>query len=259
MWPRPDGSVRTPADEWEKRKRNLVVIAVVLFLLVTATAVEVGIKGPELPIASNVVVIALFTLNLIFFLLLLVLLFRNLVKLSFERRHKILGSKFKTKLVLAFLSLALAPAILIFLIASNLINTSIEGWFKLQVERPLDESIRVAQTFYERMQDVALRHGQHVARAVARDRLLGEDKRDRLIEFLQEQQERFGLAGLTIFSATGQEVVHVKDPVLAPSITTAVNMEQVRMALGGRELSTRKEVSNGDLIQGMVPLSGAPD
>jgi two-component system nitrogen regulation sensor histidine kinase NtrY len=241
-------------DEREKRKRNLVVIAVVLFLLVTATAVEVGIKAPELPVASNVVVIALFNLNLIVFLLLLVLLFRNLVKLSFERRHKILGSKFKTKLVVAFLSLALAPAILIFLIASNLINTSIEGWFKLQVERPLDESMRVAQTFYERMQDVALRHGQHIARGVTRERLLAEERRERLIEFLQEQEEQYGLAGITVYSASGQEVVHVKNPVLAPSVTTAVNMEQVRMALGGRELSTRHEIPNGDLIQGMVPI-----
>ncbi len=247
-----------PIDEREKRKRNLVVIAVVLFLLVTATAVEVGIKAPELPIASNVVVIALFNLNLIVFLLLLVLLFRNLVKLSFERRHKILGSKFKTKLVVAFLSLALAPSILIFLIASNLINTSIEGWFKLQVERPLDQSMRVAQTFYERMQDVALRHGQHIAAVLARDRLLSEEKREKLIEFLQYQQEQYRLAGITVYSAGGQEVVHVKDPVLAPSITTAINMEQVRMALAGRELSTRHEIANGDLIQGMIPVVVSP-
>ncbi|MBI3456738.1 MAG: HAMP domain-containing protein [Candidatus Rokubacteria bacterium] len=243
-----------PVDEREKRKRNLLIIAVVLFLLVAATAVEVGIKAPELPIASNVVVIALFNLNLIVFLLLLVLLLRNLVKLSFERRHKILGSKFKTKLVVAFLSLALAPSILIFLIASNLINTSIEGWFKLQVERPLDESMRVAQSFYERMQDIAVQHGRHIARMLTRERLLAEARREGLIGFLQDQQEQYGLAGITVYSAGEHEVVHVKDPVLPPSITTPVNMEQVRMALGGRELSTRKEIVNGDLIQGMVPI-----
>ena len=63
---------------------------------------------PDLLVASNVVVIALFNLNLIVFLLLLILLFRNLAKLWFERRHKVLGSRFKTKLVAAFLSLALA-------------------------------------------------------------------------------------------------------------------------------------------------------
>ncbi len=243
-----------PGDERERRKRNLVLITVVLALLIAATAVEVGTKAPELPVASNVVVIALFNLNLIVFLLLLVLLFRNLVKLSFERRHRILGSRFKTKLVVAFLSLALAPSILIFLIASNLLNTSIEGWFKLQVERPLDESMRVAQAFYERAQDAALRHGRYVARAVVRERLLAEDRREALIAFLQEQQDQFGLAGITLYTLGGQELVHVKDPVLLPAIAGAVNMEQVRMALGGRALSTRKEVANGDLIQGMVPL-----
>ena len=142
-----------PPDDRAKRKRNLIIIVAVLVVLVVATAVEVGVRLPDIPVASNVVVIALFNLNLIVFLLLLILLFRNLAKLWFERRHKVLGSRFKTKLVAAFLSLALAPAILIFLIASNLINTSIEGWFKIQVERPLDESMRVAQTFYERIQD----------------------------------------------------------------------------------------------------------
>jgi two-component system nitrogen regulation sensor histidine kinase NtrY len=250
-----------PVDERDKRKRNLILIAAVLFLLVAATAIEVGIKVPDIPVASNVVVIALFNLNLVVFLLLLVLLLRNLVKLSFERRHKILGSKFKTKLVVAFLSLALAPAILIFLIASNLINTSIEGWFKIQVERPLDESMRVAQTFYERMQENAVRHGQHVARTVAREGWLEETRRNELVEFLQEQEEQYGLAGIAIYSAAGQELAHVKDAVLVPAGTVTINSEQVRMALGGRELSTRREIASGDLIQGMVPILslGSPD
>jgi two-component system nitrogen regulation sensor histidine kinase NtrY len=251
--------VPPPRDERERRKRNLAIIAVVLFLLVAATVVEVGIKVPELPVASNVVVIALFNLNLIVFLLLLVLLFRNLVKLSFERRHKILGSKFKTKLVVAFLSLALAPALLIFLIASNLINTSIEGWFKIQVEQPLEESMKVAQTFYEQTQDTALRHGQHVARIVTRDGLLAEDRREELIQFLQEESAQYGLAGLAVFAASGQEITHVKEPVLVPGVANAINSEQLRMALGGRELSTRREIASGDLIQGMVPIVASAD
>ena len=195
--PLPLPTVRPP-DDREKRKRNLVIIVAVLVLLVVATAVEVG-SGSRHPVASNVVVIALFNLNLIVFLLLLILLFRNLAKLWFERRNKVLGSRFKTKLVAAFLSLALAPAILIFLIASNLINTSIEGWFKIQVERPLDESMRVAQTFYERVQDEGGSHGQDVARTVTRDGLLPDDRREELIEFLQEQAEQYGLAGIALY------------------------------------------------------------
>src|SRR4029434_1619237 len=97
-------------DEQEKRKRNLLIITGILVLLVVATLFEVGIPAPQIPVASHLIVFFLFNLNLVVFLLLLVLLFRNLVKLSFERRQKIIGSKFKTKLVVAFLSLALAPS-----------------------------------------------------------------------------------------------------------------------------------------------------
>ena len=82
----------SPVNEQEKRKRNLLIIAGILVLLVVATVFEVGIRAPQIPFASNLIVFFLFNLNLIVFLLLLVLLFRNLVKLSFERRQKIIGS-----------------------------------------------------------------------------------------------------------------------------------------------------------------------
>src|SRR5713101_5305481 len=116
-------------SEQSRRKRNLVIITGFLLLLGVASAFDLGVRTPEIPVASNVAIMV--------FLLLLVLLFRNLVKLSFERRHKVLGSKFKAKLVFSFLVLAVAPAIVIFVIASNFIGRSIEGWFKPQVERPL--------------------------------------------------------------------------------------------------------------------------
>ena len=72
---------KTP--EQERRKRNLLIIGVILVLLIVATVFEFGIRAPQIPVASNLIVFALFNLNLVVFLLLLVLLFRNLVKLSF--------------------------------------------------------------------------------------------------------------------------------------------------------------------------------
>src|SRR5262249_17381085 len=86
--------VASPPDDPQQRHRNLVIVAAILLVLGVATAVEVGLRLPDIPVASNVVVIALFNLNLIVFLLLLILLFRNLAKLWFERRHKVLGSRF---------------------------------------------------------------------------------------------------------------------------------------------------------------------
>jgi two-component system, NtrC family, nitrogen regulation sensor histidine kinase NtrY len=241
-------------DEQEKRKRNLLIIAGILILLVVATVFEVGIRAPQIPFASNLIVFFLFNLNLIVFLLLLVLLFRNLVKLSFERRHKIIGSRFKAKLVLTFLALALVPGILIFLIASNFITTSIEGWFKPQVERPLDQAMEVAQTYYQGLEGTALRHGRYMAKVIERDGLLAESKRESLAGYLAEQQDRLGVAAITIFNRDGQELVHVKNPVLAKVPTREANSEHVKQALGGQEITTVHELDNGDMIQAMVPI-----
>src|SRR5919199_3939045 len=183
-------------SEQNRRKRNLVIIGAFLLLVGGATAFDLGIFAPELPVASNIVIFALFNLNLIVFLLLLVLLFRNLVKLGFERRQKVIGARFKAKLVLAFLSLAVAPAIFIFIIASNFINKSIEGWFKPQGERPPDQAPSVAQTYYANLERTALRHGQHVARAIERDGLLADDRREALTAFLTDQQDVLSLSTL---------------------------------------------------------------
>ncbi len=237
-----------------RRKRNLLIIAAFLLLTGAATVFDLGIGAPDLPVTSNIIVVALFNLNLIVFLLLLVLLFRNLVKLSFERRQKVIGSRFKTKLVLSFLSLAVAPGFLIFIIASNFINRSIEGWFKPQVERPLDQALAVAQTYYHNLEATALRHAQHIARAIDREGLLAEDRREALASYLVEQQDLLGISTVTVFSEAGRELAHVKDPVLGNLPTRDINESQLRQGLAGREVTTVRELTSGDLVEAMTPI-----
>ena len=246
-------------DEQDRRKRNLLIIGGILVLIVVATIFEVGIRHPRIPFASNLIVFALFNLNLVVFLLLLVLLFRNLVKLYFERRHKVIGARFKAKLVLTFLALALTPGILIFIIASNFITTSIEGWFKPQVERPLDQAMDVAQSYYQMLESTALRHGRYLSRSIERQGLLDEGRRDGLMAYLAEQQERLGVASITIWSRQGQELAGVKNPGLGGAPTRATNGEQIRQALAGREITTVQELDNGDMIQAVVPLRAGSD
>src|SRR3989454_2354146 len=241
-------------SEQNRRKRNLLIILCFLVLVGGLSAFDLGSFAPELPVASNIVIFALFNLNLMVFLLLLLLLFRNLVKLGFERRQKVIGARFKTKLVLAFLSLAVAPAILIFIIASNFINKSIEGWFKPQVERPLDQALSVAQTYYANLERTALRHGQHLARTIDRENLLTEDRREALATYLTEQQEQLGISAITVFNARGQEFVYVKDPVLGDVPTRDVNESQLKHGLAGQEVTTVRELQSGDLIEAFMPI-----
>jgi two-component system nitrogen regulation sensor histidine kinase NtrY len=244
-------------SEQNRHKRNLVIIAAFLLLIGGATAFDLGTFAPELPVASNIVIFALFNLNLIVLLLLILLLFRNLVKLWLERRQNVIGARFRAKLVLAFLLLSVAPAGLIFVIASNFINKSIEGWFKPQVERPLDQALAVAQTYYTNLERTALRHGQHIARVLERDGLLAEDRRDALAIFLVEQQDLLSISTITVVNAAGREVAHAKDPILGDLPTRDLNEAQVRRGLAGHEVTTVRELPSGDLIEAVTPVWSA--
>src|SRR6202022_3922481 len=96
-----------------------------------------------------------------------------------------------------------------------------------------------------------------MSKVVERDGLLAESKREALAGYLTEQQERLGVAAITIFNREGQELVHVKNPVLAKVPTREANSEHVKQALGGQEITTVHELDNGDMIQAMVPIRDA--
>src|SRR5215813_1802010 len=81
------------------------------------------------------------------FLLLVALgfvLVRNLLKLYSEYRIGVLGSMFRTKMLVGALLLSFAPALFLFLFAYGLMNRSIDKWFSRPVEELRGDSSRVA-------------------------------------------------------------------------------------------------------------------
>src|SRR5262249_10994209 len=117
-------SQRRTLPEPERRKMHLRPVWIVLILLLPCLALtfyysQVVIPGGEdsvdsfLPTTSYAFVLLLINLDLIGFVVLLLLLSRNLVKAYFERRHRLLGSGFRTKLVAAFIGFSLIPTVLL--------------------------------------------------------------------------------------------------------------------------------------------------
>ena len=94
-----------------------------------------------------------------------------------------------------------------------------------------------------------------MARAVEKNGLLDDSGPEALAAYLAEQQERLGVASITVFNRRGGELVHVKNQVLASSVPSReTNREHVRQALGGHEITTVHELDNGDMIQAVVPI-----
>src|SRR5436309_524997 len=98
-----------PADEHRRRLREgvLIVVMAVVFIVIAAFETTLPEFSDRASLTGNISFFLLINLNLILLILMVFLVIRNFVKLTFERRRGILGSRLRTRLVLAFVSLTL--------------------------------------------------------------------------------------------------------------------------------------------------------
>src|SRR5580698_1485698 len=127
----------TRPPETSNRKRAIILLAIAVFLLfailVSQTAFNQTILRPD----TNQQVVVFYALSLLISLLFVALTFvlaRNLLKLFAERRLGVLGSKFRTRMVVGALLLSFVPVMVMYWFAYGLMNRSIDKWFSTPVE-----------------------------------------------------------------------------------------------------------------------------
>jgi two-component system, NtrC family, nitrogen regulation sensor histidine kinase NtrY len=128
-----------PASQPEKKKRSLTVsqrramlipLAAGVVLLFALVASEQAFNLKLRPDSTETLVLV--ALSALVFLLLVALTFvllRNLLKLYAERRLGVLGSRFRTRMVIGAILLSFAPALGMFMFSFLLMNRSIDKWF----------------------------------------------------------------------------------------------------------------------------------
>ena len=169
-----------PAERQRRREGMIILTAALAVLLFAFFETRLPQFSNGNSLSNNVIFFLLINLNIILLVLLVFLVARNLLKLVFERRRRILGSHLRTRLVLAFLAVSIFPAILIFLVALGFMTSSIENWFNVQVESSLAGSLEVAQAYYRNASENALVHARQLAARVREDGLLRSGENDRL-------------------------------------------------------------------------------
>src|SRR5260370_33710559 len=119
------------------RKKIIILLTVGRLLLFGILLSESSFDLPFINPATNQQTVFLVALSLIVFLVFVVLTFvlwRNLLKLFAERRLGVLGSKFRTRLVVGSLLLSFLPVIVMFGFAYGLMNPPIAKGVVLLVE-----------------------------------------------------------------------------------------------------------------------------
>jgi len=206
---------------------------------------------------TNVTNILLTSLQIIVLLLALILFFvlgRNLIKLYLERKRKIAGSHFKTKLVIFFTALSFIPTLLLFLFTSDLITRNIEQWFKPDINKILDDAKTVADGFYVTTSELTLHYAQQLSREIRRQNLVASENRAKLEELIRNKLSEYRLDEIGIFLEE-EELFAYYNPNLPFQDYQELKANLIKRAHLGEPISDIKPMGTGEFVRRGVSVN----
>jgi len=244
-------------QEKKKRRRELYVAlgAVILIAVIFAVESEIARSAEEIPFAGHLLLFGLLSVVTLLLILVIFFLIRNLFKMVFERRQKVLGSKLKTRLTLAFVALTLVPTVVLFIASASVLHTTIESWFTTQVEDSLQSSLVVAQAYYQNASEKVVTAGARSASLVVSRSLLAAPQREVLSASMESWRAADGLSALYIYFRGSSVPLSVKDPALKEISVPAPVSSFLKIGFQGEKTSQIIPLEGGgDVVRGIVPV-----
>jgi two-component system nitrogen regulation sensor histidine kinase NtrY len=249
------GSPLGPKD----RKRLIILLAAGSFVLFAILLSESSFDLPFINPSTTQQTVFLAALSALVFLLFVTLTFvlaRNLIKLFAERRMGVLGSKFRTRLVVGSLLLSFLPVIVMFWFAYGLMNRSIERWFSTPVEEVRQDTALMAQLLAKYV--VANAHAEAVSIASAPETqhaFDGHSFSGVLDQFRTHEATLQGGFAIAILSGDAEASfgAPAEWPVLKPKIPRPITSEPQHISWNGIEyvLGTAPVGDSGEILVAM--------
>jgi two-component system nitrogen regulation sensor histidine kinase NtrY len=183
-----------------------LAIALTLAALVSAFATYGAITGASPLGGGTRTILILLQIDLVIFLLLGLVVARNLVELWMERRSGRVGSRLHTRLVVLFSLVALAPAIVVSAFSAIFFNFSMDSWFNDRVRTAIVESRAVAEAYLKEHQQVIRADVLSMARDVDRAAPLVTGSRLQLTRILAAQGLLRSLSEAYVVDGTGRTI-----------------------------------------------------
>lgn len=226
------GFQKTPDDLRTRRYVLGAIIFLALALAATHTFLHRTSVGSHRFIGMTWIVYTGTFVALLALLILATILGRNLIKLYFERRSGQLGSGFKTKLVRTFIGLSLLPALLLFLLAYTLINSSIEKWFRAPTAQMMDKSRILAEQYYAEAEERAKHFAASIAGRLRPEGGILAGSGEEAALRLQQLATEFAVGAVELYGPDGR-LAAASGPALCPAAHGEIRAALVRQALQG--------------------------
>lgn len=158
---------------------------------------------------ETILLLALSTFIFVAFFIFAFILSRILLKLYIERMQGQLGSQFKTKMVVAFLTLSLVPVAFLFAFAYGLLNRSVDKWFGIPFDAVRQDSAEIVR----QVDTEAKMRASHDAGDLTNDeditRAMTKGDPEALAQVVGEKAANLGLDAVLCFDRAGHLMARV--------------------------------------------------
>jgi len=251
------GKTKLEPREAKRRRREWIIIFFTIALIAGATYMENLIFHGEtlvLPVSGNVLIFGLININIILIILLLFLIIRNIVKLILERRHRIAGSRLRTRLVAAFVGLSLIPTALLFLVSINFLSYSIDNWFSSRIGEALNSTLEVAQIYYQQAAEQAKFYARQLSADITNNSLYETEKFSYLQALVDRRHKTYKLNMVEVHINNHKDNLILRDVQHSLIVPKQLSPGEIESIFSGQELAITEQINSGDLIRGVVPV-----
>jgi len=248
-----------PAEERKRRKLEGIIIVVIIAVVGLLTFAETRILhfGTDFPISNTILMFILININLLLLILLIYLVLRNLVKLLYDRKRKVMGAKLRTRLIVAFIALSLLPTIVLFYFSISFITNSIEFWFNVPVEQALENSLGVGRRMYSYIEDNNRFYLSRISYQIKAKKLLDLQNKKELSHYIQIVQRAFNLHGVEVYALNTERLSFALAPELENKPFGVVSANDLQKDMKPKGVITISEnISSGELVRtiGTIPF-----
>lgn len=236
--------------------RAILAVFVLLVITAAAIALQIRYRGFEGPLSDNLLILILINANFLLLAAVLFMIGRSLWKLSVERKGKVPGAKFRTKLVVAFVSLSLIPTVLLFIIGSGMYTRGIERLFSLRLETGLQDSVAVSDAYYDFLRKQAVSFGRRIGRHITEEGMMPSLDSAAVQEYVFKKAEEYGVGAVELFGRDGAQIVQAVTRRFPAGtfIRTSADLVEKSLAAADATAAVIDIGKKGEIVRAAVPL-----
>lgn len=248
---------KTKIQEKRKRRRELAVAFIASLVIIGLIVIEYNIarSTQDIPFGRHVLLFVLTGLNILLIILVIFFIIRNLFKLLFERSRRVLGSKLKTRLTLAFVGLTLLPTVVLFIASAGAVHTSIETWFSAHVDESMRYSLIVAQAFRNNLVEKASNRTSELAGLMSSSQIFNVVEKKELEELLRSWVDNYDLASAQIHFPDEPLPAIAIDEKLKDLPLPDTRPSFLKIGFNGKSATKVTPLNNGaELVRSIAPI-----